>query len=290
VYEIEHRVQMADSSFRWHLSRGLPVINNQGQVLRWFGTATDIHEIKQAETVLAESAQNLQRSNQELEQFAFVASHDLQEPLRKIIHFGDSLRRQLAGQLSGEADDTLRRMQNAAERMSAMINGLLDLSRVSSREQNFTPVDLTQAVNDAVANLEERLKASGGEVKIDPLPTVDGDALQIRQLFQNLVGNALKFQRKDTAPQVHIWAENTNGDRPAVVITVEDNGIGFEEQYAQRIFQPFQRLHGRSEYEGTGMGLAICQKIVERHRGLIRVNSTPGEGSRFRIILPDKQD
>ncbi|MBE0695285.1 MAG: PAS domain-containing protein, partial [Anaerolineaceae bacterium] len=289
VYEAEHRVKKIDGSFRWHLSRGIPVFDSLGRLTRWFGTATDIDDLKRAEVVLAESAQKLQHSNQELEQFALVASHDLQEPLRKITFFGNSLRKQLEGILSPETGDILDRMQNAAERMRVMINGLLDLSRVNSRERSFVPVDLTQAAKDALANLEEYMLASGGQVNIGPLPTIEADELQMRQLFQNLLANGLKFHRKDVPPCVSVSAAQNDGDCQAVTITIADNGIGFDEQYSERIFQPFQRLHGRSEYEGTGMGLAICQKIIERHHGQISVHSRPGEGSVFSFSLPLKQ-
>jgi PAS domain S-box-containing protein len=286
IYEIEHRVRMKDNTFRWHLSRGFPVCDRQGLVMRWFGTATDIHDLKQAEVNLAGYAEKLQASNRSLEQFAFVASHDLQEPLRKIDAFSDSLRRHLGDQVTAETADYLERMQSASRRMRAMIDGLLELSRVNSRGRDFDEVDLTQVASEALANLEERVHASGGEVSIDPLPVIEADALQMRQLFQNIVGNALKFHRKDTPPRVSVSGAVNGADTPAVTITIADNGIGFEEQNAERIFQPFTRLHGRSEFEGTGMGLAIVQKIVERHHGRIEVHSMPGEGSVFRIILP----
>ncbi len=289
LYEVEHRVRMTDGSYRWHLSRGIPVRGPHGLVVRWFGTATDIHDLKQAEVDLAGYARRLQASNQALEQFAFVASHDLQEPLRKIDAFSESLRRHLGSQVTPEAEDYLERMQSAARRMRAMIDGLLELSRVNSRGRDFDQVDLTLVAGEALANLEARVHVTGGEVSIDPLPVIEADALQMRQLFQNILANALKFHRKDTPPRVKVSGAVNGGEAPAVTIDIADNGIGFDEKNAGRIFQPFARLHGRSEYEGTGMGLAIVEKIVERHRGQIDVRSTPGVGSVFTITLPLKQ-
>lgn len=244
---------------------------------------------KQAERTLAETAEKLARSNRELEEFAFVASHDLQEPVRKIIMFGGSLRSHLRDTGDETVDDYLSRMQSAAERMQEMIAGLLELSRVNAKGGNFKPIDLNRIIGDVLSDLEGRIQAASGRVQIGNLPTVEADEIQMRQLFLNLIGNAIKFQSPGVSPVVQITAAVDSTRSPQFVeIQVDDNGIGFEQEYADRIFQPFQRLNGRSAYEGTGLGLAICKKIIERHHGSIEVKSAPGEGASFTIRIPAK--
>lgn len=282
IYQMEHRVRMADGSYRWHLSRGIPAFDENGQVVRWFGTATDIHEWKLAEEKLKDYAARLERSNRELEEFAFIASHDMQEPLRKIQVFGDLLRDH-ALNLADPERDYLERMYSAAGRMREMVNGLLQLSRVNTQSQPFTDVDLSQVTVEALSDLAVQIRDSGGKVVMNPLPVVTGDALQLRQLMQNLIGNALKYQQPGVPPRVKVHAEAAKN---AVQIFIEDNGIGFEQVDAERIFQPFVRLVGRSQYEGSGMGLAICRKIVEGHGGEITASSVAGQGTIFVITLP----
>lgn len=233
---------------------------------------------------LAEKNLRLERSNSDLEYFAYIASHDLQEPLRKIQAFSDRVTRQYAVQLDDQGRDYLGRMSNAAARMQLLIDALLGLSRVSSRKMTSEPVDLLPLVREVVGDLEMRIQSTGGRVEVGDLPHTSGDAVQLRQLFQNLIGNALKFHRDDEHPVVRVSA--TRGDDGMLEIRVQDNGIGFEAKDAERIFLPFQRLHGRSRYEGTGIGLAICQKIVERHGGAIRAESSPGVGTCFVFTLP----
>jgi len=247
---------------------------------------------------LAQSNQELERSNRELQDFAFVASHDLQEPLRKIQAFGDRLKTKHAASFNDEGLDYLARMQNAAHRMYVLINDLLTFSRVTTKGQPFVPVDLSQVAKEVVNDLEVRIQQSGGRVEIGTLPSLQADPLQMRQLLQNLIGNALKFHRPDAPPLVKINSHLmngdapvpegvlTNGESPLYQLTIEDNGIGFDEKYLDRIFTPFQRLHSRNEYEGTGMGLAVCRKIVERHGGAITATSTPDSGTTFQVILP----
>lgn len=259
-----------------------------GFVVTW----RDITERKHTEEQLTTYAARLQRSNEELNQFALIASHDLQEPLRKIRQFSEALRRSLGGDLPADADDSLNRMQRATERMQGMIDGLLELARVNTRGGTFETTDLTRLVKEVISDLEPRLEASSGQVWCDPLPDAEVDVLQFRRLMQNLLSNAIKYHRKGIPPIVQVRAVALGADRdnPArLAISVEDNGIGFNEEDVQRIFGPFQRLHGIGEYEGTGMGLAICQKIVERHRGKIEVRSSPGEGSTFTVIIPLQQ-
>jgi PAS domain S-box-containing protein len=291
LYQIEHRVRMADGSYRWHLSRGVPAFDDSGKLVKWYGTATDVDELQKARAGLVEYAARLKRSNEELESFALVASHDLQEPLRKIRLFGDRLHRQLEGQLSQEAADDLDRMQNAAVRMQAMIDGLLELSRIDRSQRSFAVVDLNQLAAEVVSDLEGRIQACRGQVILTDLPAVTGDAIQIRQLLQNLIGNALKFQRQGVLPVVQVSGELNDGITGRVVhIRVADNGIGFDADHAGRIFQPFTRLHPRREYEGSGIGLAICRKIAERHGGSIQAYSQPGQGSVFEVLLPATMD
>lgn len=247
--------------------------------------ARDIRERKRVEAELRAFTVKLQESNRELEDFAHVASHDLQEPLRKIQAFGDRLKARYAEVLTGDGVDYLDRMQKAAGRMQALINDLLAFSRVTTKAQPFAPVDLGVIAHEVVHDLEERTHQTGGEVVVGPLPAVDADALQMRQLLQNLVGNGLKFHRPGVPPRVELSGSASNG---TAEIVVSDNGIGFDEKYAERIFTMFERLHGRASYEGTGIGLAICRKIAHRHGGDIRASSTPGAGARFVVTLPVK--
>ncbi len=293
VYQAEHRVQMADGSYRWHLSRAWPVRDGQGQVVRWFGTATDIHEVKQAETILADYAEKLQRSNQELEQFAFVASHDLQEPLRKIRLFANTIQQKMAGKLDAGTQDSFQRMVSASERMQAMIQDLLELSRVSTRGRPFTQVDLSRVAADVVSDLEARIHRTGGQVIIGSLPSIEADSMQIHQALQNIIANALKFHKPGTPPVVRVTSQIIQGNspnQPLVCISIEDNGIGFDETHFDQMLQPFKRLQGRSQYEGNGMGLAIVKKIIDRHQGEIIARSRPGQGATFILTLPVKQN
>ncbi len=248
----------------------------------------DITQRKRAEAALVEQADKLARSNAELEQFAYVASHDLQEPLRKIQAFGDRLKTKYEANLGPEGIDYLGRMQNAAARMQVLIQDLLTLSRVASNSKPFAAVDLNEVVRTVVSDLEMRIQDTQGRVEIGPLPAIWGDRGQMAQLFQNLIGNGLKFRKPGESPvvKIHSQMQKLASGEAECWITVEDNGIGFDEKYRDRIFQIFQRLHGRNEYEGTGIGLAICRKIVDRHNGSITANSSPGAGARFLITLP----
>jgi two-component system, LuxR family, sensor kinase FixL len=259
----------------------------------------DISQRKQAEQEQARYAAELERSNRELEQFAYVASHDLQEPLRKIRTFSQRLLERKADRLDKEIRDDLDRIKNSAARMQALIDGLLALSRVSTRPQNFVPVDLGHIVGEVSADLEEQIRQVQGRVENDRLPTLQADPLQMRQLFQNLITNGLKFHRREEPPVIRVSGRYVRGrdvgppkaraGEEYCRILVEDNGIGFEEKQSDRIFGVFQRLHTRDVYEGTGIGLAICRRIVERHGGQITAHGFPGQGSRFEIFLPVRQ-
>ncbi|MBW4672954.1 MAG: PAS domain-containing protein [Desmonostoc geniculatum HA4340-LM1] len=236
--------------------------------------------------------QELARSNKELQEFAFVASHDLQEPLRKIKTFGDRLKASCADALTEQGRDYLERMQNAATRMQTLVEDLLTLSRVTTRAQPFVTVNLAKIAQEVLSDLEVYVQQTGASIEIQELPTIKADPLQMRQLLQNLIGNALKFHRPQVPPAIKIYgnilnsqANNTHDDSHICQIVVEDNGIGFEEKYLDRIFNVFQRLHSNIEYEGTGIGLAICRKITERHHGRITAQSKPGQGSKFFVTL-----
>jgi PAS domain S-box-containing protein len=269
---------------RVFLSTKAPFYDPDGQVIGLVGVTRDITERKAAEEALAETALKLERSNQELEQFAFIASHDLQEPLRKVQVFGSLLKSSYSQEIGDQGLGYIERMQQAAGRMTEMLNGLLSYARITSQGQPFTPVDLQQVVDEVLYDLEARLMQTGGQVEVDPLPVIEADPLQMRQLFQNLLGNALKFHRPDVPPQVKISC--SPAPENCVVLTITDNGIGFDEQQAGKLFKPFHRLHAKSEYEGSGVGLAICHKIVERHAGKITANSQPGVGTTFQVTLP----
>jgi PAS domain S-box-containing protein len=262
--------------------------NEDGEVTGFSKITRDLTERRRAEEQMKALAERLQRSNSELERFASVAAHDLQEPLRKIEAFGDRLKLKCDGQLGDQGKDYLNRMQASAARMRRLINDLLAFSRLTTKAQPFVPVDLTEVLHEVVSDLEASIQQSGGQVNIGKLPTVEADPLQMRQLLQNLIGNGLKFHKPGEPPIVTVAGRviDGTGPLPQCEVTVEDNGIGFEEQYLDRIFQIFQRLHGRQEYEGTGIGLAICRKIVERHGGTITARSHPGHGATFIVTLP----
>lgn len=229
----------------------------------------------------------LRESNKELEQFAYVASHDLQEPLRKVQAFGDRLASKYAHQLDDDGKLYISRMQDATVRMRGLIQDLLSYSRIRSKGQDFMRVDLNEIVRGVISDLEVRLEQTQGRVKVGELPTVLADPVQMRQVFQNLIGNALKFKKSGVPPVVKVAAKTKDKGH---IIVVEDNGIGFEQEYAERVFEIFQRLHGRSDYEGTGMGLAIVKKILERHVGSVRAESEKGRGTRFILTLPNHKD
>ncbi len=248
---------------------------------------------------LTRSNEALARSNRDLEEFAFVASHDLQEPLRKVQAFGDRLARLSGDQLTGDAKDCLARMLDGARRMQTMVTDLLTFSRITSQAPTFRAVNLGEIAQEVVHDLEVQIEEAKGRVEIGTLPMIEADPRQMRHLFQNLTVNALKFRRDGVAPVVRLSGAIRNDDKrvagqngtvPALCdITVEDNGIGFDQKYESRIFEVFQRLHDRNRYPGTGMGLALCRKIAEFHGGTIAAMGEPGEGSTFKITLPVQQ-
>ena len=245
----------------------------------------DITSRKQAEERLRASAAELERSNRELEQFAYVASHDLQEPLRMVASYTQLLARRYQGQLDADAEEFIGFAVDGARRMQELINDLLTYSRVGSRALEPTPVEVNRTVDRVIGDLGGAIHDSGASVTRDDLPTVQADTTQLEQLFQNLIANGIKFRRPDVPPEVHVSAKRTGAGWS---FAVRDNGIGIEPQYLDRIFVLFQRLHSRAEYPGTGIGLAICKKIVERHGGAMAVQSQPGQGTTFEFTLPDR--
>ncbi len=244
----------------------------------------DITERKRAERALAARAEALARSNEELQQFAYVASHDLQEPLRTVASFCELLRRRYHGELGPEADEFIDFAVDGARRMQSLIRDLLDLSRITTRGRPFVPVDAAALLRETVRGLRTAIAEAGAVVELGELPTVRGDPVQLEQLFANLLGNAIKY-RSERPPRIAVSAER---DGAGWRFCVADNGIGIEEEFRDRIFQIFQRLHTREEYGGNGIGLALCRKIANRHGGRIWVESRKGEGSRFYVWLPDR--
>jgi PAS domain S-box-containing protein len=289
-YEIVHRIVRPSGEIRYLHGRGEPVMDMQGNVVGLQGTGQDITEQQRARDALQRYARELEESNAELEQFAYVASHDLQEPLRMVSSFLQLLQRRYADQLDDTADEYIRYAVDGAKRMQRLIQDLLAYSRVGTRGKPFQRIDLNITVDEVLEDLQAAIQESGAEIIVDPLPTLEADPTQMRQLLQNLVGNALKF-RADGQPVVRVSGKRVKDDgRTAWRIAVQDNGIGIAEEHSDRIFQIFQRLHTRDEYAGTGIGLAICRKIVERHGGRIWLDSNLGRGTTFYFTIPVRRD
>ena len=252
-----------------------------------------LEKVAQRTQELTVYSEELSRSNRELEDFAFVASHDLQEPLRKIQAFSDRLTTIYKDKLDERGVDYIKRMTTAAFRMSTLINDLLEFSRITTRGKDFVEVELDDVFEEVLGDLEIAIKESNAQINVAPLPKVCADPSQIYQLFLNVLSNGLKFRKVDQAPLINVLVEQKDIydelqhiDVPSCIITIKDNGIGFEQTYADKIFSPFQRLHGRTAYKGTGIGLAICRRIVERHGGTIVAYSSPDEGATFIVTLP----
>jgi PAS domain S-box-containing protein len=304
IREEEDRFPRADGAIQWVRWEVRPWRDASGTVAGIVIFTEDITERKKIEEELGRyrdeleerirertvelqaTVTRLEQLNQELQDFAFIASHDLQEPLRKIETFGEILTKVCAPSLDEKGRDYLARIVRSAGRMRQLLQDLLSLSRVATRTESFREVALQETAREAAEVFDLQLKETRASIAIDSLPVIEGDAGQIRQLFQNLIGNALKF-RNERIPLIQISGKIV--DRKFCEIFIKDNGIGFEPKYGQQIFKPFERLHGRSEYEGTGMGLAICRKIVERHGGAIRAEGHPGQGATFIVKLPVKQ-
>lgn len=294
--------KLSDGVYYYHLLRATPVIVN-GHATRWVGTLTSIHEQKTQNEILEgkvaertkelmEVNHNLKISNNDLQQFTSVASHDLKEPLRKIQFFGDLLKAK--AELSDEMTVHLEKIIRSSRRMSTLIEDLLSFASLS-KPNLFQLTDINEIINDIISDFEISIEEKNAVITVHPIPKIEVIPSLIRQLFQNIISNALKFSQPGVSPQITIRGVTTDQPLAEEVevpgglycrITISDNGIGFEEKYADKIFTIFQRLNGRTEYEGTGIGLAIARKIVDRHNGWIRAKSQPGEGSDFTIVLP----
>jgi PAS domain S-box-containing protein len=287
----EEKETWPDGSVTWVSSTKEALRDRTGRIVGTFGISRDITGRKQAEEALAGKAEELQRSNTELEQFAYVASHDLQEPLRMVASYTQLLGRRYKGKLDSEADEFISYAVEGATRMQVLINDLLAYSRVGTRGKPFAIADCNEVLARALANLKLAAEEAEAQITSDPLPQVEGDPTQLMQLFQNLVGNAIKFRSPERRAEIHIAVtprRSDHAERPRFewLFAVRDNGIGIEEKYFDRIFIIFQRLHTREQYPGTGIGLAVCKKIVERHGGRIWVESLVGKGSTFCFTLP----
>ncbi len=260
-------------------------------------TFLDITENKRIQYQLEATIHQIKNSNENLEQFAYIASHDLQEPLRKLQAFGDVLQSQFADSLVDGEIDLVRRIQNSAKRMQVLVRDLLTYSRLSTQTESFENISLSRLIKEVLNDLEMMITEKQATVRVSALPNLLGNPLRLRQLFQNLVANAIKFQKADQKPLIQISARHAEphelpeeleeqAHRLFLLVEVADNGIGFDEKYKARIFQPFQRLENRSKYSGTGIGLAICKKVAEIHGGAIDVTSQIGQGSTFKVFLP----
>ncbi|NTU49271.1 MAG: PAS domain-containing protein [Syntrophobacteraceae bacterium] len=281
---LEFRIQTPEGEVRWVSHFCKPVHDHHnGTFLGVCGSNRDITCQKQAEEEVRVKTQELLRSNAELEQFAYVASHDLQTPLRAISGYLNLLTKRCEGKLEGDADRFIQRTHENVLRMQRLIQDLLTFSRLTTRARPFQPTDLNQVLGEVLEMLHPAIEETGAKITSEPLPTIRADYSQFLQLFQNLIGNAIKF-RDSRPPEVHIDAQRAER---TWLFSIKDNGIGIDPQYADRIFLIFQRLHTVDQYPGTGIGLAICKKIVERHGGRIWVESQPGEGANFKFLIPD---
>ena len=273
-----------DGNYRWFLTRITPIRDAQGNLIRWFGTNTDITERINREKELEITMDELKRSNEELERFAYVSSHDLQEPLRMVTLYSQLLERRYKDSLDDDADDFIEYIVENAKRMKYLIDDLLEYSRITSQAKEFENINLDKVLESVLSNLSIIIIENNVNVTHDSLPTVFADKNQILQVFENLITNAIKFRGKKS-PKIDISAKKSDKEW---TFAVKDNGIGIKPEHQKQIFEVFKRLHTREEYPGTGIGLSIVQKIIEKHNGRIWVESEPGKGSTFYFTLPTK--
>ena len=300
-YEIEYRCRRFDGVYRWVLGRALPFRDESGTILKWFGTCTDVHDQKMAVELLDEKVRErtreLEHKNREMEQFTYAASHDMQEPLRKVQTFSSFLLQESGDMLDERGKLYLTKINDSVNRMKAIIDGLLQYSHQTKEDRQFIPVDLNVIIQIIKEDLDMLIEERGAIITADKLPVIRAVPTQMNQLFSNLLTNAIKFSRPEVAPEIIVgYAEvkdeqflkekGLDQSKPYVLISVKDNGIGFEQQYAEQIFKLFKRLHGKAEYAGTGIGLSLCKKILENHEGVIWAESKTGEGATFKILLP----
>jgi PAS domain S-box-containing protein len=293
-YEIEYRCRRYDGQYRWFLGRALPLRDETGTIIKWFGTCTDIHDQKTFAEVLEkqveERTKELHRSNEDLQQFVHVASHDLKEPIRKIKTFIGILQAEINEQLNEKNRYYLNRVQVAADRMFSMIDGVLTYSTISAWEERYEPVDLNEMIKNVEFDLELAIQQKGATIHYAHLPKLEGAPVMLQQVFYNLISNSLKFARTGVPPVITITSETIDQKGKAFArIVLQDNGIGFEQKYAEKIFGTFIRLHPKDKYEGAGLGLSLCKKIVERHGGSIAAKSAENVGTAFEILLPIKR-
>jgi hypothetical protein len=285
------RLLNRDGEYRWHSMTGGPIRNEEGVIIRWISVCSDIHEQKTSaerlEMLVAQRTKELQRSNEDLQQFAHVASHDMKEPLRKIKIFGSRLRDECGDELPQKASMYLEKMESAVNRMFSMIDGVLQYSLINATLQQKEQLDLNEVFSTILIDLEVRIQQTSARIEVDRLPMMMGAPVLIYQLFFNLISNALKFQQPGKIPEIDIRSSmvERNGN-PFLCIELRDNGIGFEQEYADKIFNSFSRLHSKDTYEGTGLGLSLCKKIVERHHGFIEAEGQTGVGAVFYVFLP----
>lgn len=294
-YQIEFRLKNGSTGeYRWFLSKALPIRDKEGIITNWFGTCTDIHEQKsiteKLEILVADRTKELQRSNDDLQQFAHVASHDLKEPVRKIKTFVSRLEDHLESQLDESSSRYIERIHVAADRMFNMIDGVLAYSKINADSQKATIVDLNEVIKNIETDLEIALQQTDGNIYYKELPVIEGASVLLYQLFYNLINNSIKFARENVSPQIIISAkEDIEDGKRTAIITVEDNGIGFDLDQTGRIFETFTRLNSKDRYEGTGLGLSLCKKIAERHGGGITATGIADKGAIFSIMLPFEQ-
>lgn len=293
-YKIEYRLRRHDGQYHWFLARALPLRDEKGIITKWFGTCTDIHDQKtfteQLEKMVAERTKELQQSNEDLQQFAHVSSHDLKEPLRKIRFFASRLCDELDGRLDEKNKIHLSRVQAAADRMWHILDGVLTYSKVNFLEEIYEPVDLNEVIRNVASDLELPIQEKAATIHCSSLPSLEGAPVMLYLVFYNLISNSLKFSRAGTAPVIAITSETVDRKGKAFArITLKDNGIGFEQKYAGKIFGTFTRLHPKDKYEGAGLGLSICKKIIERHGGSIEAKGAENAGTEFEILLPAKK-
>ena len=279
----EYRIRAKDGSWRYWIDRGAPVLDEKGKPYKWIGGCLDVTEKRQAEEELKRSLVELEHSNKELEQFTYVSSHDLQEPLRTVSSYVQLLSDRYKDKLDKNADEFIGFVTDAVDRMQRLIKGLLTLSRLEARDKKFELVDINIALENATNGLLSIIEKNNVQIINEKLPNIKADGIQIEQLLRNLIENAIKFRRKAN-PKINIDFKKNKSDYE---FKVQDNGIGIDSQFSERIFTVFQRLHPRDKYPGTGIGLAICKKIVERHGGKIWVESEKGKGSTFYFTIPE---
>lgn len=280
-YDVEYRIRNAEGGYRWFKARGLPFRDADGRLVRWFGTSTDIDDQKRIEQKLARQSAELARSNADLQQFAYIAAHDLREPLRTIGSFTQLLTRNLPEEVRSSTSDLTDHIGAGVARMDALIGGLLSYATISAADPKQTRVDCGAVLRSALLDLDTSIQETDSEIISQPLPMVLGDKFALVRLFENLIGNALKY-RSGEPPRIEIWAE---AEDAYWRFAVKDNGLGIDARYHEQIFGLFTRLHGR-RFSGIGLGLAYCKKIVEKHHGRIWVESASGEGATFFFTLP----